>query len=92
MELEEKLIAERKKRGLTLYRAAQDMGIERMLLVTLEGANPRRKPGGSNVRLRTAIKAIEYYWPVITLADFGIGENLVIGRLGADGKVRVPKQ
>lgn len=92
MELKEKLVAERKKRGFTLYRAARDIGIERMLLVTLEGANPKRKPGGSNVRLCTAIALMDYYWPVITLADFGIGENLVIGRLGADGKVRVPKQ
>lgn len=92
MELAEKLARAREKLGLTLYKAAVEIGIERMLLVTLEGRNPIRKGGGVNVRLCTAIAVIDFYWPVISLADFGIGENLVIGRLGADGKVRVPKQ
>lgn len=75
-----KLIKARNRRGLSLYRAAQTMGISAGTLHALEGSNPNRPPALGAMQIKTAVAITELYWPEIELSDLMGSDSLVTFR------------
>ncbi len=75
--LETALKDARKRRGWSIYQAANRLGFSSTnMLRTLEGLNPDREPGGESCRLSTVLRIIEIYWPDVELEDFCEYESL----------------
>ena len=77
-EISRKLIDARTKRGVSVYRAAKDMGLAPFVLDTLEGRNPNREPSPQKCRFVTVMKIMRYYWPMLQPEDFAPGTAMTV--------------
>ncbi len=69
--LGQKLQEARERWGWSIHRTAQEMGIPRQVLWTLEGNNKDKEPpSGGDMQLKTVLRILRVAYPDVQLTDF----------------------